>query len=165
MKVDKLAVVAGGALIIFVVAYFIMQALKANPKFGGTFGTTVKATLTPTQAPGQVASNNGKTMTANSGNIVVNSPVSGSSVSSVFVVKGRARVFENVVNYRVSDTKSNVLLEGSVLAKSKDAGQFGDFNFTISGLTGKGQIILQLFDYSAKDGSEIDKVIIPLNLN
>lgn len=165
MKVDKLAVVVGGALIIFVVAYFIMQALKANPKFGGTFGTNVKTTVTPTQAPGQVASNNGKTMTANSGNIVVNSPISNSSVGSIFVVKGSARVFENVVNYRVTDTKSNILLEGNVLAKAKDVGQFGDFNFTVSGLTGKGQIILQVFDYSAKDGSEIDKVTIPLNLN
>ena len=164
MKVDKLAVVVGGALIIVVVAYFIMQALKSNPRFVNSFNNP-KITVTPTQVPGQVITNNGGVVTANSGNIVVNSPVANTNVSSVFVVKGSARVFENTVNYRVTDTKSNVLMEGSVIAKAKDAGQFGDFNFTISGLTGKGQIILQVFDYSAKDGSEIDKVTIPLNLN
>jgi hypothetical protein len=112
-----------------------------------------------------VVTNNGSNVTTNSGNIIVNLPVANSSVSNVFVVKGSARVFENNLNYRITDTKSNVLMEGNVMAKAKDAGQFGEFNFTVSGLTGKGQIILQVFDYSAKDGSEIDKVTIPLNLN
>jgi len=166
MKVDKLALVVGGALIIFVVAYFIMQALKANPGFVSTFGTT-KITLTPTQVPNQVGTSNNAPVISNnsSANIIVDLPAKNANVSGVFVVKGKARVFENTVNYRVTDTKSNILIEGSVMAKAKDAGQFGDFSFTISGLTGKGQIILQVFNYSAKDGSEIDKVNIPLNLN
>jgi hypothetical protein len=159
MKIDKLSVVVGGALLIAVVGYIIMQQLKVGP---AAVKKNSDSVATPTNS---VSASGSQPVTAASGNIVVDSPKANQTIQVVFEVKGRARVFENNLNYRVTDTNSNVLLEGSVLTNAKDAGQFGNFSFTISGITGKGQIVLQVFDYSAKDGAEIDKVIIPLNIN
>lgn len=104
------------------------------------------------------------TVTQKSENISIESPKANTKVSIPFIVKGEARVFENQLNYRVLDEKRNRVLEGSILANAKKIGEFGPYEITVSGLTLKGKITLEVFDYSAKDGSEVDKVIIPLIL-
>ena len=51
------------------------------------------------------------------------------------------------------------------MANAPDTGQFGPFNVpvTLSGnLQSNDHLTLEVFQYSAKDGSEIDKVVIPL---
>lgn len=99
---------------------------------------------------------------AASKNIEVLSPLGGDSVKSGFVAKGNARTFESTVNIRLLDSNGNVLLETVTTANAPDMGKFGPFekqlNFSTQDTEGK----LEVFQYSAKDGSEIDKVTIPL---
>lgn len=132
-------------VVILLLGYFVSNELKK----GNNFQKNIS--LTPTIIQGRA-------------NIIVDSPKKDDSVSVPFKVSGKARVFENQLNYRVLDSKGNSLVEGSVIANAKDAGQFGSFEFTISGPTAKGKATIELFDYSAKDGLEIDKVSIPVVL-
>ena len=103
------------------------------------------------------------TATLTSGNIMVSSPKANATIGNSITISGSARVFENTVNYRVLDGKRAVLAEGTTIAKAPDIGQFGTFLVTptwstpatISGT-------IEVFDYSAKDGSVIDLVTIPV---
>jgi hypothetical protein len=105
---------------------------------------------------------NGSITPSASANIEVLAPLTGDSIKTGFVVKGNARTFENVVNVRLSDSNGNVLNETYTTANAPDVGQFGPFNVIINYTTDATEGILEVFQYSAKDGSEIDKVIIPL---
>lgn len=99
---------------------------------------------------------------ASSGNIEVLLPLTGDSVKSGFAVKGNARTFESTVNIRLLDSSGIVLTETVATANAPDAGQFGPFEKTLTYQTNDLSGELQVFQYSAKDGSEIDKVTIPL---
>lgn len=138
-----------GAIVVIIVllslGYLVSGQLKNNNNFQKNIS------LTPT-------------IVENNANIIVYSPKKGDSLSMPFTIKGKARVFENQLNYRVLDFKDNSLIEGSIVAKSQDVGQFGAFEITVSGLNTKGKATIQVFDYSAKDGSEIDKVTLPVVL-
>jgi hypothetical protein len=92
-------------------------------------------------------------------NIQFSSPKNGDTVGSQFVIKGQARVFENQLNFRVKDAKGRALIEGTMTAQAQNAGQFGEFTATISSMP-KGKTTIEVFDKSAKDGLEIDKVSI-----
>lgn len=95
-------------------------------------------------------------------NIEVLSPRSGDNITSGFVVKGNARTFESNVAIRLSDSAGNLLTETFTLANAPDAGQFGPFEKELIFQTDSETGTLEVFQYSAKDGSEIDKVTIPL---
>lgn len=99
---------------------------------------------------------------AASQNIEVLSPLMGDEVESGFVVKGNARTFENTVNIRLSDSSGNILVETFTTANAPDIGQFGPFETEVDYQSQAKDGILEVFQYSAKDGSEIDKVEIPL---
>lgn len=97
-------------------------------------------------------------------NIIVDEPIKNSNVSQKLVIRGRARVFENVVSLKLLDAKKNVVWQGTTLAQAPDIGLYGEFEKIIdipSTLSQK--LTLEVFQVSAKDGTEIDKVIIPLN--
>ncbi len=98
-------------------------------------------------------------------NIVVFSPKPNNEVSESFTVEGRARVFENQFNIRVSISGQKIY-ENTITTNVPDAGKYGDFEKEIylptQRLQDNSDITLEVFDYSAKDGSEIDKVSIPL---
>ncbi|MCR4312118.1 MAG: GerMN domain-containing protein [Candidatus Uhrbacteria bacterium] len=104
-----------------------------------------------------------------SGNIVVYEPdpftFGGENdvVGVPLVVTGKARVFENQFAYRLTDDDGNVLVEGSAMANAPDTGTFGEFTISTSydePATSMG--VLEVFQYSAMDGSEVDKVTIPV---
>lgn len=98
-----------------------------------------------------------------SGNIIVSSPKPAEKISSPLVLEGEARVFENVVDYRLRDTNGNILVEGFASAQSPDIGEFGPFRAEIEFPKPEGELgILEVFSTSPKDGSEINKVIIPI---
>jgi hypothetical protein len=105
---------------------------------------------------------------AASGNIVVSAPTIEASVPTDFLVTGKARVFENVVFLRVSSRLlGKVYFEGTTDAQSPDVGQFGPFSARVhlkggTTLQPNDKLILDVYNRSAKDGSEIDKVTIPL---
>ena len=119
-----------------------------------TLVTSPVVTRTPTLTSAPVGS----------GNIRVSSPLPNTVISGIFTVSGEARVFENQFSYRLKDADGSILAHGSITANGQEAGQFAPFSTTISSYsTPKGKTgTLELFDNSPKDGSEIDKVIIPV---
>lgn len=160
MKFDKLSVVVGGALLIFIAAYIILQYVKSLPANRNAplvpSNQSQIATPTPASLP--------NTSAKSDKNIIVSSPLDNQSVSVPFNVAGKARVFENQFNYRVLDQAENIMVEGTVMVNAADAESYGNYLFTVSGISIKGKVTLEVFDYSAKDGSIIDKVSIPLNI-
>lgn len=80
-------------------------------------------------------------------------------------VTGLARVFEGHFMYAVSDGH-NYLLEEGAMIKEGDSSQFSPFELEISipneDLPENGTLSLELFVYSAKDGSREHELIIPL---
>lgn len=98
-----------------------------------------------------------------SGNVIVTEPQPDSTVSSPVTVKGRARVFEAALSARVvSDTGSP--LGTAHFMTSAGAPEFGTFDATISYRkpTGVTRGFVEVFTYSAKDGSVQDLVRIPV---
>lgn len=102
-------------------------------------------------------------------NILIYSPTSGTKISNYFIVKGFARVFENTFAIRLKDTATNTLyFEKSFMTKTGEMGQYGEINHAISlgeaaaDINDKASLILEVFEYSAKDGAEINKVAVPL---
>ncbi len=94
--------------------------------------------------------------------IWVTAPVKDQVISSPVKISGSARVFEATVSYRLRDANGTIIAQGNTMASEGAPGR-GDYNadlvFSASG-PGKGQI--EVFEASAKDGSDINKVIIPV---
>jgi hypothetical protein len=116
----------------------------------------------PTKPCAQVKTNPTPTINPNA-NIILESPKEGETIASPFVITGRARVFENQLNFRVRGAKGNSLIEGTMTANASDVGQFGPYEVTISSVP-KGKATIEVFDHSPKDGSEIDKVSVEVNV-
>lgn len=137
--------------IIFVICAGIFAIVLIRPFSGET-----EKTIIPTPAP-------------KISNISVSSPQAGQEVKLPFGVLGQARVFENMMSIRLVEQGTRKLLfQSSVYANAPDIGQFGPFEQTIDYLTAKPageDVILEAYDNSAKDGSEIDLVSVPLRLN
>ncbi|WKZ27212.1 MAG: Gmad2 immunoglobulin-like domain-containing protein [Candidatus Paceibacterota bacterium] len=98
-------------------------------------------------------------------NIVVTSPRAGDLVSNPFTVTGRARVFENTFSYRLLGANNEVLFEYFGTADAPDIGQFGDFEVKVPIPSGApADLTLQVFEYSAKDGSIVNLVSVPVRV-
>lgn len=101
--------------------------------------------------------------TSESGNIMVSSPKANSTIGNSVIISGNARVFENVVSYRILDGKGIVLAEGTTIATPPDIGQLGPFSVTPTWNTPKTITgTIEVFSTSAKDGSVINLVTIPV---
>jgi hypothetical protein len=76
------------------------------------------------------------------------------------VVKGKARVFEGVFQYAII-AGTEILLENHY--QTDGAPAWGDFEITIDKeLLTKEDVSMELFVYSAKDGSKTDVLTIPI---
>jgi hypothetical protein len=101
-------------------------------------------------------------------NITIYAPQPDERVSQDFEIKGQARVFENVVSFRVSNKLTGkVYSAGSTLTNAPGAGKFGELTHTIHlkqdrTLISGEKLLLEVFQASPKDGSEIDKITIPI---
>lgn len=105
----------------------------------------------------------GLTPTTSEANIQVSAPVPNQEIGLPLIIRGQARVFENVINYRLRDADGTVLIEGYSMALSPDIGLFGSFVIESGYPEPKGKSgIVEVFNYSAKDGSEENKVMIPV---
>lgn len=94
-------------------------------------------------------------------NIEVTAPTQNQKIGTKLFISGRARVFENVVNYRVKDTRGTILKEGSMTAASPDVGQFGEYSIEVTYQKPTTQYgVVEVYWLSPKDGSEIDKQIV-----
>ena len=100
-------------------------------------------------------------------NIVVDSPKADETVGRHLIIKGSARVFENQFNWKVLDANKGIELKsGTAYANVADAGFFGPFEIeTVLPEADAAKILLQVFDYSAKDGSIQNLVEVPVNFD
>lgn len=97
-------------------------------------------------------------------NIIVSEPAINASVGLPLIIKGQARVFENTFAYRIRNADGSILLERSAMANSPDTGKFGPFSVAINyPLSKSASGFVEVFEYSAKDGSEINKTVLPVS--
>lgn len=158
----SLFLIIGGLLVLVLVVWFVSRS------FNQVFDFTKNPTPTPagsivTVTPSPGAKNS--PTPSSSGNITVKNPVGSSTVSSPFIVRGSARVFENIVSIELTDNNGNVLYSGGAYANSPDVGQFGEFEQSVQFRTNSASGVLRIFQISAKDGSKMDIVEVPLNFN
>ncbi|MEZ4733040.1 MAG: Gmad2 immunoglobulin-like domain-containing protein [Caldilineaceae bacterium] len=95
--------------------------------------------------------------------IEVFSPVGGGLYHSPLEVIGFSQTFEGSVNLRLTDAAGNMLAERSTIGGAVDGFAFfhSYLRFTVTEpITG----LLEMFEISANDGSEINTVTIPLTL-
>lgn len=96
--------------------------------------------------------------------IVVEAPVAGATVSSPVQVRGTADVFEATVSIRIFDATNNTIAETSTMATC-GTGCRGDYAVEVPYEVGGEQPgVIEVFEASAKDGSPIDVVRIPVTL-
>jgi hypothetical protein len=96
-------------------------------------------------------------------NIIVSQPTNQAEIGLPALIKGEARVFENTFSYRIKDAQGKILMENNAMTNASDAGQYGQFEISANypqPETNNGTI--EVFEYSAKDGSEINKMTIPV---
>ncbi len=98
-------------------------------------------------------------------NITVTSPTAGATVENPITITGTARVFENTFNWRLLDAGGATVAEDYAMTDAPDAGLFGSYTIKIPVPVGQGpDFTVEVFDYSAKDGSVQDLVRIPVTL-
>lgn len=103
------------------------------------------------------------------GNIIVSSPQQNEQVGKTFIVTGEARVFENTFQVRLTNpTTQEILFNEPAMADAKDVGLYGPFSVPVdlsaANLQPGQELLLEVFQFSAKDGTEVDKVSVPLQL-
>ncbi|MEA2452094.1 MAG: hypothetical protein QOG04_804 [Actinomycetota bacterium] len=97
-------------------------------------------------------------------NIVVESPKVGQTISNRDLVTGFANVFEATVQVRIVDEDGTVIFEDFTTATC-GTGCWGDFEKQLMFAVDHAQNgRLEVFTYSAKDGTETDAVSIPVHL-
>jgi hypothetical protein len=98
-------------------------------------------------------------------NMRVSSPQPGDLIASrTFTLRGECRTFENTGSYRLRAVNGTVLAEGHFTATG-EMGKFSPYTTTVELKNAyTGAAVLEVFQFSAKDGSEIDKVILPLRV-
>jgi Sporulation and spore germination/Immunoglobulin-like domain of bacterial spore germination len=95
--------------------------------------------------------------------ILVEGPVPGQTVSNPFRLFGSANVFEAQFNMRLVQ-EGKTLVSKSLMATA-GSGTRGTFSTSIKRTSGQpGRATLEVYDISAKDGSRIDLVRIPVTL-
>jgi hypothetical protein len=96
--------------------------------------------------------------------ILVESPLPFETVTNPFRVTGTANTFEATFQYEVVDPNGNVVAKNFVTATS-GSGQRGTFDFVtkkFNSPAGTGALVV--FEISAKDGSRVHEVRIPVQL-
>ena len=96
--------------------------------------------------------------------ILLESPLPGDSISSPVHVTGTANTFEATFQIRIVDSTGRSLFEHFATATS-GTGTRGTFDETVAFTTSNhGNGSLSVYEHSAKDGSEINTVTIPVTL-
>ncbi len=140
-----LVLVLGGVIIVLALATFLSRTHA--PKVPST-------EIMPTTTPAVESSEK---------NIIVTTPQNNDTLTNKLIIKGQARVFENVINFRLKDNSGKILSEGNTYVNSPDVGQFGTYEVDEAydkPTTAFGT--LEVFWHSPKDGEEIDKTILYL---
>ena len=95
--------------------------------------------------------------------VAVYSPTTGAAVSRDFTVSGLARVFEATVSWRVRDSAQRVVASGVTNASLGTSALWGTYEIAVKlPQTAVGNVTLEVYEASAKDGSEVGLVRLPL---
>jgi len=147
-------IVAALILVLAVGAVAFLQTPQATPD-------------TDTPVPGNTDNGGGGASDAldpSGANIQVTLPDKNDAIGLPLTIKGYARVFENQFAYRVKDQDGTVLTEGFAMSDAADSGVFGAFTIVANYPAPKGtKGTVEVFEYSAKDGSEVNKVSVPVS--
>lgn len=96
-------------------------------------------------------------------NITIDTPRPNESIGYILKITGSARVFENQFQWRLLDANKKIIVSGTSSSNAADAGQFGKYEITSSYIAPSSSSgFVEVFDSSAKDGSEIDLVSVPI---
>ena len=99
---------------------------------------------------------------AESDRIRIFEPAQNETVSSPFTLRGEARTFENNVRFRLKDSQGTVLVDSFTTAAG-EMGRFGSFEAEIVfNVPSAKEGVIEIFEESAEDGSEIGKIVIPV---
>ncbi len=113
--------------------------------------------------PARVVVDIGGAPQAISDRIAVYSPTVGAAVSHDFSVSGLARVFEATVSWRVKDSAQRVVASGVTNASLGTSALWGAYEVAVKlPQTVSGNVTLEVYEASAKDGSEVGLVRLPL---
>ena len=98
-------------------------------------------------------------------NLLVVSPEPKSTVTSPLIVTGFGRTFEQTFGWRITDSAGTVVASGFDMTDAAGMGQFGPFSFEVflPALASQ-DFTLQVFESSAKDGSDQSVVTVALKL-
>ncbi len=166
----KVFVILGVVIILIIIAIFALRIFSDEDTWICQNGEWVKhghpKAEKPTTNCGNIIKNNNQAeeqvQPVEEANIVVFSPKENAKISSPFEVEGKARVFENVVSIKLKSESGKILFQGTTDAQSPDMGKFGLFQEEIKYTTSETKGTLEVFESSAKDGSEINKVTVPV---
>jgi hypothetical protein len=134
---------------------------------GGSADTTGGSTPGTAQSGGTPTKDTDTTKpTSTTGNIRVASPKPGDLIAAGrFTLSGESRTFENSANYRLRPSGGGALLAEGHFMATGEMGTFSPYTTTVA-MTRPytGDAVLEVFEYSAKDGSEINMVRVPLKI-
>lgn len=136
-------------IIIIIFGLFLGAVVFQQPQNKESDPQSSQATPTPTPLSSQ--------------NIRVSTPILNQEIGVPLSIKGEARVFESVVRVRLRDANGMVLVDDITLSEGTEIGEFGPFEARLSypaPSTPTG--VVEVFQNSPRDGSEVDKVTIPV---
>lgn len=97
-------------------------------------------------------------------NIRVEQPRPGARISGqTFTISGMSRTFENSISFSLQSSTGAVISSGHGMSNGL-MGEFGPYRLTVNTQGYRGHATLEVFDLSAKDGSKIDVVRVPIEL-
>lgn len=92
-------------------------------------------------------------------NIIINSPQDNDELFSPIIIKWEARVFENTINYIITDSSWRTLGQWIGMTNSKSSTEFWDFTIKANYRKPKANTgSIEVFEISEKDGSVINSV-------
>lgn len=152
-----LAVLSIGVFTGYILGWFFSpQEARQAPQQVSQLQNQVTASPTPTKFR-DIAS-------SESGELLISTPRTGDTITTPLKINGLVRGFENRVGMRLKNKDGVVVRETTFTAKSGEIGTFialtADMKFAQPTVPGDGTF--EAFTFSAKDGSEINKVIIPI---
>lgn len=103
-------------------------------------------------------------MISDSGNVLVSVPRPGDTITTPLIINGLVRAFENRVQVRLKNKDGIEVRRTSFTAKKGEVGTYIalSVDLTFAQPTVPQDGVLEVFTLAPKDGSEVDKVSIPI---
>jgi len=148
---------------LLIAAVAVLAVPRLRPLVGLDVDEVVNQTTTKNAETNTLPAPSSTESITESDNIRVTAPVANGKISNPVYVQGEARVFENVVELRLSDSDGTVLAQTFTTTRAADIGLFGPFDISLAYQDPQGTVgTLEVFWTSPATGTEIDVVTIPV---